>query len=207
MIKQRYAEFIVLLTSDKKKASVLAILLVVAVGLMGKLMLTSKPTSASAAGGQPSSAGSSDLSGEVTADAGSEFEILPLVMLPQTGPLTRDLFAPGPEFRRQPLQTDQPEDSGPKSASGSDDKTPVSPELRRLELERAVREEASRLHLSSTMVGSNPIAVIQQDGKDGERTILRIGESIDGFELLEVSARNAVLNKNGIRVELNIGRR
>ena len=70
-----------------------------------------------------------------------------------------------------------------------------------------MREEASRLHLSSIMIGPNPVAVIQQEGTNGTRTVLRVGESILGFELVEVSARNAVLMKNGIRVDLSIGRR
>jgi len=76
-----------------------------------------------------------------------------------------------------------------------------------MELERAVREEASRLQLSSTMVGANPIAVFQVGGTNGSRAVLRVGETIEGFELVGVSARSAVLSKNEIRVELSIGRR
>lgn len=202
-MKERLIEAWVLLISDKKKAGLLAVLTLAAVGLGLRAMVTGgKPASASAATGAATS-GSSDVSNVRK----QTFEQPPLVVLPHTEPLTRDLFAPGPAFGVKPSQPEQSDDSGPKSAQGSDDKTPVSPELRRLELERAVREEASRLQLSSTMVGSNPIAVFQQKGSDGSRAVLRVGESIEGFELVSVSARNAVLIKNGIRVELSIGQR
>jgi len=206
-MKQRFAETWVLITADKRKAVALTVLLLVAGGLWARMMLLGgKPASASAAQGV-TTAGSSDQGQGAGTGVMGGFEARPLVVIPRTVSLTRDLFAPGPAFGSQPLQTDQPDDSGPKSAQGSDDKSPVSPELRRLELERVVREEASRLHLSSTMVGSNPVAVIQHEGTNGERAVLRIGQSIDGFELVEVTARNVVLTKNGIRVELSIGRR
>lgn len=202
-MKERLIEAWVLLIADKKKAGILAVLTVAALGLGLRAMVTGgKPASASAATGAVT--GSSTDLGKAPAEA---FEQAPLVVLPPTEPLTRDLFVPGPAFGGKPAQPEQTDDSGPKSAQGTDDKTPVSPELRRLELERAVRDEASRLQLSSTMVGANPIAVFQQEGSNGSRAVLRIGETIDGFELVSVSARNAVLIKNGIRVELSIGKR
>ena len=202
-MKERLIEAWVLLIADKRKAGLLAVLVFAALGLWARAaLLGGHPSSASAAVGTQT-VGSTD----VVSGGPGAFERAPLVVLPPPEPLTRDLFAPGPAFGDQPLQTEQPADSGPKSAAGTDDKSPVSPELRRMELERAVREEASRLQLSSTMVGANPIAVFQLEGSSGSRAVLRVGESIDGFELVEVSARNAVLLKNGIRVELNIGRR
>lgn len=206
-MKQRLMESWVMITADKRKATALAVLLIAALGLWARAALTGgKPQAASAAT-------SAKNPGDKGPKTGSEdgaiegFEIAPLVILPRTEPLTRDLFVPGAAFGPPPSQTDQSEGSGPKSAAGTDDNSPVSPELQRQELERAVREEASRLYLSSIMDGTNPIAVIQTGGKNGERAVLRIGESIMGFELVEVSARDAVLIKNGIRVELSIGRR
>jgi hypothetical protein len=206
-MKQRYTEFIVLLTSDKRKAAVLSALVVLAGALWIKMMLTQDPASANASTPGSAGTGSSDLASNPTLSESGGFEVAPLVVLPRTEPLTRDLFEPGPVFVRQPLQTEQADASGPKSAQGFDDNSPVSPELRRLELERVVREESSRLHLSSTMIGSNPVAVIQVDGSNGTRKVLSVGDIVLGFELVEVSARSAVLSKNGIRVEMNIGQR
>lgn len=206
-MKQRCAEFWVMLTSDKRKAGVLLALALLAVGLWFKMLLTQEPSSASASTIEATSAGSSDVPGGVVRVGTGGFEIAPLVVLPRTEALARDLFAPGPVYARQPLQPEQADASGPKSAQGSDDNSPVSPELRRMELERVVREEASRLHLSSIMIGANPIAVIQHDGSNGARSVLHVGDVILGFELVEVSARSAVLSKNGIRVEMNIGMR
>ncbi|MCB9849060.1 MAG: hypothetical protein H6814_11690 [Phycisphaeraceae bacterium] len=205
-MKARLIEFWVLLSSDKRKASVLGVLLVAALGLWARMALTgAKPSSAVAAG---SAAGdSADVAGDDRRDPTEGFEVAPLVTLPATTPLERDLFVPGPGFGPRPSQTEHPDTTDPKSGQGSDDKSPVSPELRRQELERAVRNEASHLYLSSTMVGSNPVAVIQQEGANGVRAVLRLGESFEGFELVEVSPRSAVLSKDGIRVELSIGRR
>lgn len=206
-MKQRLIEFWVMITADKRKASVLGVLVVAALGLWARAaILGGKPASASAATSKAGN-GSSDQGKASGAEPTGEFELAPMVLLPRSRALTRDLFMPGPEFGPQPVQSDQTDASGPKSTPRTDDNLPVSPELRRQELERAVREEASRLHLSSTMVGSNPVAVIQSEGKNGSRSVLRIGESFNGFELVEVTARDAVLIKNGIRVELSIGRR
>ena len=204
-MKQRYAEFWVLLTSDKRKMFVLLGLLVVAVVLWLKMALTGQPTRASASSGAVAGSAEVEAGAELTGDG--EFEVAPLVVLQRIEPLTRDLFAPGPAFGVQSLQTDQSDDSVPKSAEGSDDNSPVSPELQRLELERLVREEASRLHLSGIMIGVNPVAVIQIDGSNDTRSFVGVGDSVLGFELVEVTARDVVLVKNGIRVELSIGRR
>jgi hypothetical protein len=206
-MKQRLIESWVMVTADKRKAGVLGLLLVTALVLWARAaILGGEPASASAATSKAGN-GSSDQGKSSGASPTGEFELAPMVLLPRSRALTRDLFTPGPEFGPQPLQPDQTDATGPKSAPGKDDNLPVSPELRRQELERAVRDEASRLHLSSTMVGSNPVAVIQSEGKNGSRSVLRIGESLDGFELVEVTAREVVLIKNGIRVELSIGRR
>ena len=206
-MKQRLIETWVIITSDKRKAGVLAALLLTALGLWARAaLLGGKPASAGAATPAAKAASSAREKQSDGAKSG-EFEIAPMVILPPRQAITRDLFIPTPEFGAQPLQTDQTDGSGPKSTRGTDDNLPVSPELQRQELERAVREEASRLHLSSTMVGPNPVAVIQSEGKNGSRSVLRIGESIFGFELVEVTARDVVLVKNGIRVELSIGRR
>ena len=135
-MKQRFAEFIVLLTSDKRKAGVLSALVLLAGALWIKMLITQEPASANASTAGTAPTGSSDQGSDGAPAAGNGFEVAPLVVLPMANPLTRDLFAPGAEYVRQALQPDQSDASGPKSADGSDDNSPVSPELRRLESDR-----------------------------------------------------------------------
>ena len=70
-------------------------------------------------------------------------------------------------------------------------------------LARLVREEAESLRLKSTLMGPNPMAVIESSisGQRVSRT-LRPGDRIDGFLLLTVESRLVVLEKHGERIEL-----
>jgi hypothetical protein len=127
-----------------------------------------------------------------------------VVLIPRTRRLERDLFAPDAVRYPRPSQTDPDGLIDPKSAGGSDDIPPVDAEALREAAVRAVRAEASRLRLRSTMVGSVPIAVIETDERGAERAVLRPGDHYAGFLLVEVSSRSVIVEKNGVRVELSI---
>jgi len=206
-MKQRIIEFWVMVTADKRKAAVLGVLLLVAVVMWLRMVMVSGGPSAAKASSIARATAQEFENKSDSSDGAGGYERLPIVNIPPVAPLKRDLFAPGPAFGPQPFQTDQTEGGRPKSATRTDDNSAVSPELRRQELERVVREEASRLQLSSTMVGVNPIAVIQVGGAKGTRAVLGIGDSVDGFELIEVSSRTVILMKDDVRVELSLGRR
>ena len=54
------------------------------------------------------------------------------------------------------------------------------------------------------MMGRRPIAVMES-GKRGSRPqMLRIGETLMGFELMEVRSGSVVLEKQGVRVVLEL---
>jgi hypothetical protein len=64
---------------------------------------------------------------------------------------------------------------------------------------KAAPEGKPRLNLQAVLVaGSHSIANV-----DG--VMLRVGESIDGYRLLEVQHRSAVFEKNGAKFTLGIG--
>ena len=54
------------------------------------------------------------------------------------------------------------------------------------------------------MVGSRPAAVIEVAGTRGGAAVIGPGRVIEGFTLLEVHSRHALLEKDGVLVELTI---
>ncbi len=62
---------------------------------------------------------------------------------------------------------------------------------------RLMRAQAKSLALQSTMVSANPVAMI--NGR-----MLRIGEWINGFELIEVTPRGCSVRKNGTTIMLEM---
>jgi len=64
-------------------------------------------------------------------------------------------------------------------------------------IEDIVRRQSRALTLQSTIESDSPIAVI-----NGE--VLKIGEKIKGFALLEVHCHNCVLEKDGVKVRLEV---
>lgn len=63
--------------------------------------------------------------------------------------------------------------------------------------EARVRLQARRLQLQTTLLGDPPRAVIN-------KTPVELGQSIDGFEVTRISARQVTLVKEGIVVELEM---
>ncbi len=63
--------------------------------------------------------------------------------------------------------------------------------------EARVRLQARRLQLQTTLLGDPPRAVIN-------KTPVELGQSIDGFEVTRISARQVTLVKEGIEVELEM---
>jgi hypothetical protein len=72
---------------------------------------------------------------------------------------------------------------------------------------RLVQKEANTLILQSTMIGTAPVAVIDGppdiDGKKGPR-MLRVGETINGFEVTQISCRSCTMKKNDVTVLLEM---
>ncbi len=68
---------------------------------------------------------------------------------------------------------------------------------RRRAAEQAVHKQSESLRLQSTLIGRDPIAVI-----NGQP--FRLGATVEGFELIEVRSREVVVRKEGINVTLSM---
>jgi hypothetical protein len=75
------------------------------------------------------------------------------------------------------------------------------------EMQRLMQAEAKSLDLQSTMVGATPIAIINgppdSDNRKGPR-VLRVGETINGFKVTQISARSCAIWKNDVTILLEM---
>jgi len=190
-------KIVIRLRAEKKQAVILAVLTIAALGLWARGAATSNSQAAAASSGAQTTQPA-----ETDAPASREREI---VAAPAAPPLSRDLFLPRAEDFARPPQTEPARAVEAKSARNHDDNMPDPQTLPRVTLEEQVREHASRLTLRSTVVGTDPIAVIEtDDSAQTERVVLRVGESAFGFTLRDVRHRTATLEKDGVMVRLTI---
>lgn len=205
-MNQRLLQFWIIITADRKKAFALCTLLLSAVSLWARNAFTSgddaRPqgtaVSADGAGGSDHASGGGGV-GDGTRGRRR-------VSIPPITPLRRDLFATNEEYFSSSAQTDSADEDNAKSAAGNDDNPKAQREMAQRLLERRVRREAEELRLRSTMMGALPIAVIETKSSGSSAgVVVRVGQTIDGFRLIEVGRDIAVLEKEGVLVEL--GRR
>jgi hypothetical protein len=186
--------------AEKKQTAALLILTVMAIGLWARGAAQSNSSAQAGQTESTSTASDASASGAAGGERAREF-----VTVPPTAALSRDLFLPRAEDFARPPQTDPGEALGAKSARDHDEKTPDPESLPRVTLEERVREQAGRLTLRSTVVGTDPIAVIETEASgQTERVVLRMGETGFGFTLRGVRHRTATLEKDGVVVELTI---
>ncbi|MEC9372986.1 MAG: hypothetical protein VYC34_04045 [Planctomycetota bacterium] len=192
--------------SDKKKAGALGALVVVALVMWARAAILSDagPQKASASERKSDSRTSKSKKKEVVSGSDSKKnEPRAVVEIPVPAAVTRDLFAPSEVHFPLSSQTESAVEVNPKSAGGNDETHEQQEQRAREELERSVRGQASRLRLRSTIVGGEPIAVIEDTStkRDGAH-VMRIGESYNGFVLLKVESGRVLLAKEGFEVEL-----
>ena len=108
------------------------------------------------------------------------------------GTITRDLFMVNPEL----FPPKHPDEVKPAPTTTSAPATAPATDVRELE-QKLVHSEAQDLELESTMVGQCSIASI--NGK-----ILRVGEWLSGFEVVEITTRSCTVRKKGVPVVLEI---
>ncbi|MEX1016467.1 MAG: hypothetical protein WD534_09760 [Phycisphaeraceae bacterium] len=169
-----------------RKLAIMAGLLVVALLLWGRLLLqsplpqTATATANVAARAQPATP-------LPALEVGPQARAVVQVDLPDY--LTRDLFNfPAEEHAWAVPKNVEPEANEEKSEpQRSDD------QLR----SATVRKAAEDLQLRSVMMGESPSAVI--NGR-----VLRPGQQIQGFTLLEVSERHVLLERHGVIVRLKM---
>ncbi len=104
--------------------------------------------------------------------------------------ITRDLFSPSPEAfppEHAPSSVLLVPDKGQADQAGA----------QKLAQRRLVQAQARALVLQSTVISSNPIAII--NGR-----VSRIGDWINGFQIKAITARDCTLAKRGVEVILEM---
>ncbi|MEM6258502.1 MAG: hypothetical protein AAGI37_09345 [Planctomycetota bacterium] len=170
------------ITADKKKFGILVTVAAVGLLLWGRLILledvpkiaTADPDAQAQAGGV-----TTDEAAAAGGDLALNLPALPVVKAALSEDLTLNLFA----FRHnryKPLPTEESADRAVQSGARTDD-----------ERKRELVEMARSLRLQSVIQGKSPAIVI-----NGE--VLRVGDSIDGFELVSFNERSARLTREGL---------
>ena len=199
-MKQRLAEIWILVTDDKKKAGMLAGLVVVLFFMGVRGLLVGEPDSASAVGTAPS--GLDQLLGGSLASTYSDLagpDGAGLVAVPRPGRVTRDLFAIDEAYFPQTVQPEPSTPSGDKLGSGSSETEGVGPAESALSPEEKIAEEASAFELRSTLVGENPVAILVSGS---EQHVVSQGDTVDGFLIVEIRSHEVLLEKDGITVAI-----
>lgn len=190
-------KLLILAKAEPKQSITLGVVTVVALGLWARAA-TQSGSRAMADGGGVADTTLEDR--EQSSRASRE-----TVVIDGAHPITRDLFTPRPEDFPPPVQTEPITGAASKSATGSDDKTNEANSLPQLTPEARVLAESGALTLRSTVVGADPIAVIEvRRSGSPERAVLRIGDSVLGFRLVRVVNRHAVVEKDGVEVKLTL---
>lgn len=169
-------------TADKKKFGILVTVMAVGLLLWGRLILledvpkiaTADPTEqAQTATQTPGN------TGEAADDAAPVLPPLPTVAVTLSEDLPLDLFT----FRHNRYKPLPVEESGNEA---------VQPEgLTDDERKRELVESARSLRLQSVIQGASPAIVI-----NGE--VLRVGDSIEGFEIVSINDSSAKLTRDGL---------
>lgn len=176
------------ITADKKKFGILVTMMAVGLLLWGRLMLLEDvPKIATADPGAAGQAGaeSPETPGDQTEQAAPVLPPLPSVEVALSEDLTLDLFA----FRHnryKPLPSEDVRHTGVQLS-----------ELTAEERKQELVELARSLRLQSVIQGKSPAIVI-----NGE--VLRVGDSVEGFELVSFNERSARLTRGGLTFQLNM---
>ncbi len=201
MIQTKLRELKLQAQASPQKAGIFVVLCAVLAVIGGKQMLGAGPSRATAqealAEAKEQVLGLSDLA---ELDTGTHVIRVPK---PESG--LRDLFHFDARIFPPPVQAEPETENSAKSDVRSDDPPTVSA-FSSGQRAAEIRTEAERFRLRSTLLGAQPIAVIAiGGGPSGQRSeMLRIGEAIEGFELIEIQQRSVTVEKDGVRVRLNI---
>jgi len=193
MLKKRLmAEF----ARDKKKAVILIVLALVAVFFVGKLLLKSSPTSATAAtnpttvtppgDATPPSRGADNIAAQVFSAKNPKGQVPKSV----SRKITRDIFMPDPSVFPYVKKT--------VNANGEVKVVENAETKRQAELKRKkalIEKQAAELHLESTITGRVPTAIINGH-------VLGLDGVINGFRIVKIGSKACQVKKDGITVDL-----
>ena len=172
------------ISRDKKKAITLGVLLLVAVFFVGKILVESSPTEATAAA-TPAAIASAESPMSPGAGNAVPHTNIPRVEAPKSAAkgIFRDIFMPNPSifpYSTEPVVV-------PRGESEM--------EAQRRRKRERIHEQGAELHLESTITGRVPIAIINGTvlGRDGV---------IKGFRIVEINFQACVLEKEGVVLNL-----
>lgn len=200
-MNQKLQELLLVARADPKRAGVLGVLLVVLTVLGVKQFVGAAPSAAVAKSAvdavHDEILGLSDITALV--DSG------PTIRVPEPGVQMRDLFRFDDHYFPLPVEDGGDLEISAKSDESKDDPSPDDADRSRREA-ALVREEAERFRLTSTLLGSQPLAVFEYriERNESRAYMLRIGEDVRGFTLVSVSHRQAVIEKSGQRFTLQV---
>ncbi len=233
-MKRRLIALKVLLEQEKKKASALAALMLLLVIALIRAGLTLGPSRGVAAPAEEASgvsslasAGRDAVSRAIASD--DAFNSGRLIEVPRSPRTSRNLFAldtahfplariaeSGEGASPPPGQSEQatqiPGGEGPSGDTGG--KPVESPawnaddEAKRQRAQRL--EETTGWRLTSVMLGQKPTAVVETPGVGGRgaprSNVLRAGQSLREWLVVEITASTVVLEKQTVRVRLSIAK-
>lgn len=197
------------LTADRRKAAMLGGLIIVAAGMWVRYGLQSGgPTQAAAQTPTGAVASESALAldsafAELTRVREQLAAGVKVIRRPRYS--DRDVFTLDPDHFPIPIESDLTSQEDPKSPVVFVE-TPEERAARERESRlRRVTQEADQLRLRSVMVGSRLAAVIEATvERQTTSHVLRPGQSVEGFVLVEVHTDRVLLEKEGVMVEMFI---
>jgi hypothetical protein len=168
------------LLADKKKSGAMIALLAVGLLLWGRLLLKDVPKTATAEPKQQAVENDQDALA-ILQRSQSQVEV------DWPADLPRDLFAFDASRYRRTLTDDTvaEEEKSPRALTDKDIKI------------EALRRRARDLTLQSVITGSDPRAMI--NGR-----LMQVGQSVDGFELLEIHERSVILRMQDVKLRLGM---
>ena len=180
------------MSKDKKKTTILVVLLLVG-GVFGGRLLVGKsvPSRAKASQGKHSAPIPQQRPAIHTAASLYSNTVTPRVRyIPKADPkITRDIFRLDPNIFPQVAK----KNSTAKLVNDSKLDADVLEKARRLR----VQMQAQVLSLQSTITGNSPTAII--NGR-----VMGSGNTINGFQVVSVTARSCVVEKDGVKVTLQM---
>lgn len=199
------------IAADKKKSVTLAALLVVLTGLGVKHLASRGPSKASAQAmlEQPLD-GSSEVSGagqravsRALASAGP----LPdqqVISVPRPARISRDLFAIEAEQFPLPAQPERPVVSSASSETTQVESAEPNADEERARVEAQLIAETAGWRLRSILMGSSPSVVMEVDGAGARRAVMRVGQTLRNWTLVQIEASSAVIERDGLRVRVSL---
>lgn len=203
-MKRKLAEMWLLITADRKRTTILGVLLIVLVGVSVQTFMSRGPKKARASSEMSEEAGATT---DSRTGAGAELPASEIITVVRAAPVSRDIFQLSDEVFPPP-QTEPAAElttDATKSASGNVETPRAGPTPPVDDVNRRVTQEASRLKLRSVVIGGSvPTVVIEasDERRKARRTVLAQGQTIDGFTLVEIANERATLEKEGVRVVL-----